>query len=203
MPVSGLGLAKMVHDIGADNFFILHDEEEVATFRHYQNDRLVENVYYIRHPKIARTNILIPAFAYHRHIIREQVSEIVSYIRSVAPVKRLRVSITDEAGVSVSAQAVLEKLPVEGTASVTFASEHEVIIDCKAPLQEAEKRSEYIWLPHFESLQTAVAGVRNGTVTVRESYDFKAALSAKVSDKIGAQGNLNRKHNYQVECEFA
>lgn len=49
----------------------------------------------------------------------------------------------------------------------------------------------------------AQAGVRNGTVTVRESYDFKVALSTKLSDKIGAQGNLNRKHNYQVECEFA
>jgi hypothetical protein len=33
-------------------------------------------------------------------------------------------------------------------------------------------------------------------------YGFKAGLSVKASEKIGAQGSLHKMHNYRVECEF-
>jgi hypothetical protein len=145
-PIPGSGLfgkvGQVVKEITTSHFYILSEPSEISRFRNPHDEELVDNVYYIRHPKKARTNWLIPANRFHAHIIGEQISEIVSFIRSNANVKYLRVSITDKAGAKFGAKAVIEDVKVEGKAEVELSENHEVIIHCQEPLKASEKRSD-------------------------------------------------------------
>lgn len=150
---------------------------EISRFRHPHDEDLVDNVYYIRHPKKARTDWLIPANRFRAHIIGEQISEIVSFIRSNANVKYLRVSITDKTGAKVCAKAMIKDVKVEGEAEVALSENHEVIINCHAPLKASEKRRDYVWIKDFEATCACIDQMNKGRVEIRQRSDLLGGLS--------------------------
>ena len=75
-------LFKNISDFRTENFFVLSENEEVERFTEAYGDEWIDDYYYIRHPKKIRTDILIPATQFHKYIIREQLSDIISYIRA-------------------------------------------------------------------------------------------------------------------------
>jgi hypothetical protein len=195
-------ILRTIHDTTNDNFYILHDTNEINYFEHALGEHLLDDVYYVRHPRVARGKQLIPAKIFYTHIISEQISEIVSYVRSAAPVKRLRVRLADSAGMKINAKAVVENLPVKGGASVSLGAEHEVVIDCSAPLNVSERRSEYVWMNNFESTCVAIDGVRNGTVKINEKFDLGGRFTFEQAKRIGVSGSLDRTSRYEIECEL-
>ena len=84
LPMPALGaddlfgnVGKVITEVTTSNCYILSEAGEISRFRNPYDEDLVDDVYYIRHPKKARTDWLIPAKRFHAHIIGEQISEIV------------------------------------------------------------------------------------------------------------------------------
>lgn len=100
------------------NFFVLSREEEISRFRDPLGRDLVDGVYHIRHPKKAMTDCLLPANEFHRFIIREQIADIISYVRAKVNVRNLSVTIARAGGGSINVGAIVEGLPLEGEVSL-------------------------------------------------------------------------------------
>lgn len=194
---------KVMKEVTTPNCYILSEPDEISRFRNPYNEDLVDDVYYIRHPKTARTNWLIPATRFHAHVIGEQISEIVSYIRANASVKYLRVSITDMAGARLGANAVIKDVKVEGKAEVSLSKNHEVIITCHAPLKASEKRNDYVWINDFQTTRAAIDEMASGRFEIRQRSDFSAGLSAEVAKMAGVSAEFTKCYDYHVECEVA
>jgi hypothetical protein len=208
LPVdSAMGLLgnpfKVYREVTTSNCYILSDPDEIRRFRNPLNEELQEDVYYIRHPKKALTDCLIPAKRFHAYVLREQIADIVSYIRANANVKRLRVSISDGANAKLGVKGIIDDMKVEGDAKVSFTANHEVIIECNKPLKASEKRREYIWMEDFSSTRDVIDEVSDGTVEIRERYDFSMGLNAKVADMIGVDAKFRASCHYHVKCELA
>jgi hypothetical protein len=204
MPGGILGHAfRVFSDVTTDNCYILSDDDEISRFRNPLNEELLDDVYYIRHPKQICTNLLIPATRFHAYIIREQISDIVSYVRANTRVKRLRVSISNGTNAKFGAGGLIKDIPVEGDAQVRFARNHEVIIECSKPLRASQKRLDYIWMNDFASTREAIDNVTSGTVTVLEECDFSLGLNAKVAEMIGVSAEFMKSYQYQIQCELA
>lgn len=202
MGITG-SIVKVAKEVATANCYILSEPDEISRFRNPYNEDLVDNVYYIRHPKTARTNWLIPATRFHAHVIGEQISEIVSYIRANASVTYLRVSITDKAGAKLGGNAVIKNVKVEGEAKVSLSKDHEVIITCHAPLKASEKRNDYVWINDFQTTRAAVDAMSSGRFEIRQRSDFSAGLSADVAEMAGVSAEFTKCYDYHVECEVA
>lgn len=194
---------QVLRDVSTTNCFILTKDDDIARFRNPLNQTLVDDVYYVRHPQQARTNWLIPAKSFHRYVIREQIADIVSYIRANAAVKRLHVSITNGLHGKVGAKAIVEGLAVEGDAHVSFTDSHDVTIECGTPLKSSQKRRDYVWMEHFPTTVAAVDQFADGTIDIDERFDFNAGLDAKVADMLDIGAEFRRSYHYHVRCEFA
>ena len=154
---------------------------------------MLDDVYYIRHPKKARTDCLIPADQFHSFVVREQIADIVSYVRANARVKRLRVSIDSGVGATINAKGIVEGMPLEGSASVK---------ECDAPLKASEKRRDFIWMDDFASTVAAVDDFTGGTIEINEHYDLSFGLDAKVAEMISVGASWMRNYRYHVSCEL-
>jgi hypothetical protein len=190
-------------EVTTENCYILHEEDEIKRFRNPLGEALLEDVYYIRHPKKVRTDCLIPAERFHAYIVREQIADIVSYIRANAPVKRLRVCIESGVGASAHLKGIVEGVPLEGSASVKESRGHEVIIECPAPLKASEKRRDYVWMEDFSSTTAAVDNLTGGAAQINERYDLSFGLEAKVAELIEVSADWMRSYQYHVSCELA
>ena len=195
-------IAKVFTEVTTENCYILHEEDEIRRFRNPLGESLLDDVYYIRHPKQARTNHLIPADRFHSYIVREQIADIVSYVRANAPVKRLHVSISSGAGASARLKGVVEGVPLEGSASVKESRAQEVIIECEVPLKASEKRRDYVWMDDFSSTVAAVDEVTGGAIEINESYDLSFGLDAKVAEMMEVSADWMQTYRYHVSCEL-
>jgi hypothetical protein len=210
LPVMGIAstglfdrVRKTLNDVTTDNCYILSEEAEINRFRNPLNEEWMENVYYIRHPKKPRTDCLIRASRYHSHIIGEQISEIVAYIRANANVKYLRVSITDEAGAKLRAKGLIEDLKVEGKVDLSVSKQHEVIITCHTPLKASEKRRDFVWMDDFDTTRTAIDDMSDSRIEIRQRSDFTGGLSVKVAELAEVSAKFLRCYDYHIECELA
>jgi hypothetical protein len=195
-------IAKVYAEVTTDNCYILHEEDEIRRFRNPLGANLLDDVYYIRHPKKSRTDCLIPADQFHSYIVREQIADIISYIRANVQVKRLRVSIDSGVGASVNAKGVFDGLPLEGSVSVKQSSAHEVIIECATPLRASEKRRDFIWLDDFASTVAAIDEVTGGSIEINEDYDLSFGLNAKLAAMISVACSGKMNYRYHVSCEL-
>lgn len=195
-------IAQVFMEVNTENCYILTEEDEIKRFRNPLDASLLDDVYYIRHPKKARTDCLIPADQFHSFVVREQIADIVSYVRANARVKRLRVSIDSGVGATINAKGIVEGMPLEGSASVKESRAHEVIIECDAPLKASEKRRDFIWMDDFASTVAAVDDFTGGTIEINEHYDLSFGLDAKVAEMISVGASWMRNYRYHVSCEL-
>jgi len=195
-------IAQVFKEVTTENCYILHQEDEIKRFHNPLGARLLDDVYYIRHPKKARTDCLIPADQFHSFVVREQIADIISYVRANARVKRLRVSIDSGVGASINTKGIVEGIPLEGSASINESRMHEVIIECDAPLKASEKRRDFIWMDDFASTVAAVDDLTGGTLEINEHYDLSFGLDAKVAEMISVAASWMRNYRYHVSCQL-
>ncbi len=81
------GMIKNYKDYKRDKSFILSNKDEIDRFTEAFGNDWVEDHYYIRYPKSIRKNYLIPESLFHKYIMREQISDIISYVRANFRVK--------------------------------------------------------------------------------------------------------------------
>ncbi|MCX9068562.1 hypothetical protein NLN84_23760, partial [Citrobacter portucalensis] len=96
--------------------------------------------YYIRHPKNSRTNILIPARQFHEFIIREQISDIVDYIRANTTATLIDIEVESFDNAEISLGGIIEGLSVDTKSSINKKQKHRVTISCNGYLKPSEKK---------------------------------------------------------------
>ncbi|MCG4470886.1 hypothetical protein L0P50_18670, partial [Lawsonibacter sp. DFI.6.74] len=86
------------------------------------NSWIEKEQYYIRHPKASKDRVLIEAEKFHEYIYREQLSEIISYLRSEFRLKYLKIEIKQGNDFSSYINLPIEEIPVEGETNIKLGS---------------------------------------------------------------------------------
>lgn len=196
-------MIRNYEDYFRKNSYVLSDEEEVKRFKDPRGYELIEDTYYIRHPKRSQTNWLISAKDFHAFVIKEQMSEIVSYLRAELPVKKITFIIKEGASFDVLGKADIpgEPIKLEGGANGSTESKDKFTLECKRPLRPSEKRRQYIWIDDFPLLKAAVDGFEGGTLTFEETSNLEFGMSVEVAKSIGIKAKFNRQQIWSLKVE--
>lgn len=206
MPMGGLAAMGNPWTVFSDlisDINILHKNDEISRFRDPRGRPLIDNVYYIRHPKQSKTDCLISASDFHAYIAREQIADLVSYIRANTAVRKLKISISTLSAESMALDPELEEIPLEVKASIKNARRHEVTIECERPLKASEKKMEYIWLNEFPVTLATVDEFGEGTVDIVEEFDLSFGMGAGVASALGISATCLQVYRYKLLCELA
>ena len=176
---------KNVRDVMQEKVYVLSKDDEIERFKDPRGNELVDDIYYIRHPKKTKTDCLIPADKFHSFIAREQIADIISYVRSNLNVLSLDLSISNEAAGKVVLSGDLSGLPLEGNAQFAKKDKYTATIKCTKPLKPSEKKKEFIWMDEFANTQSIVDDAESGTFSIRESFDLSFGMGAKDANRIG------------------
>lgn len=190
------GMIKNYKDYKRDNSFVLSNKDEIDRFTEAFGNDWVEDQYYIRHPKSTRTNYLIPASQFHKYIMREQISDIISYVRANLRVKELDLNVKTSKAGSIGLKGIIDNIPMEGSTKLNMADEYTVKIKCLSPLKASEKKTEYLWIDEFPHIIELVDNASNGLFGLNESFDLSFGLDISAAKSIGA--NLN----YHGQTQF-
>jgi hypothetical protein len=88
--------------------------------------RIRKGVIYARHPKLAKHDTVILASAFHQHVVKEQIAEIVRYLRSELHMSSVRIIVRSEktgkilVGSTLKGVPVLAKLGMQADQSITL-----------------------------------------------------------------------------------
>jgi len=202
--VSAVGsLFKNIGGYARENSYVLSKDDEIARFYEAYNNDWIDDQYYIRHPKKIKTDILIPANKFHQFIVREQMADMISYIRANVRVKRLEIQLFKGASIGVNLKGIIEGIPLEGEAKATCNSEFSAIIDCQKPLKASEKKKQYTWIDVFPHLQSVVDDASDNRFEIKESYDLSFGLDIKAGKAIGINTSLNANHVFKINVTTA
>ena len=145
--------------------------------------------------------MLIEADKFHEYIYREQLAEIISYLRSEFKLKYLRIEIKKGNDFSSFINLPIEDIPVEGEARVKLGSNRVIEITSERGLKRSEKRTDYVWLQDFQELLSVVDNFEDGIFKHTISIDNSFGINAKIANyiKIGT-GWIN---SSQFEITFS
>lgn len=186
-------------DYSRENSYVLNEQNEIDRFTEAFGNDWIENVYYIRHPKKSRTDHLIPSDKFHKYILREQIGDIISYIRANLRVKELDLNIkTNKAG-SIGLSGIVDGIVLEGSTELSMANEYTAKIKCTTPLKASEKKTDYLWINEFPHIIELVDNACDGLFSVNESYDLSFGLDVKAAKEIG----VNLDFHGQAQFNFS
>lgn len=215
----GSNTSYAIRDFVTDeNIFVL-SKAEINRFENpLGNSWISGSQYYIRHPKKSRERYLIESENFQDFIFREQMSEIISFVRSAINVKRIYVSICSNDSVSgevfykfdpediksinsASKQGGSE-IRVEGSVNAKKKSDYELEIICPQGLKVSERRKDYAWINDFPQLMEALDAYKgSGSFTYKQVIDNSFNLKSKVVKMLGISAGKMKKHSLQIEFE--
>ena len=198
-------LPRNFHDLMRDNCYVLSNEDEIKRFEDPRGYELTPNVYYIRHPLSARTNWLVPAPDFHGFIVREQVAEIVSYIRANTRAKVIDFQIRSGSNFDLIAGGKHPEIPIklEGKAEFKKHSEYHIRIEADAPLKPSEKRKQFYWIESLPDVVAAVDKFSGGKFSITVESDVSFGMAAKVAEYLSINSNFLTKQAWKLDVECA
>jgi hypothetical protein len=131
-------------------------------------------------------------------VVREQIADIVSFVRAELPVKRIEFEIAQGA----SLDAVLdggEKVPVDGKARFARRSSYAFVLEADKPLKPSEKKHEYVWLDHFPDVKTAVDNFADGDFSITERSDVSFGLGVESAKKLGVNMDFMKEQRWSLK----
>ena len=194
---------KNLKDITTKDFYVLSKKDEIDRFSEAYGDNFIKDKYYIRHPKANKTSVLIPIEKFQKYIIREQLADMVSYIRANVRVKKLKIEIKKGASSSIKMNGLVEGMPLEGEARAYLNTEYSIIIDCARPLKASEKKTEYTWINEFTHLQAVIDETFDSRFEINESYDIGFGFGVKQARAVGLDFSGDMNHHFKIEVESA
>lgn len=113
--------------IEENHFSIIRSPEELKQYTNATgntwvvcNKKFRKRQYYVRHPKIQNSNILIESSAFYDYIEKEQKDELIEFIFSHCPAKKIRIDRISEAEENAKASGKIKGY--DPTADVQFKS---------------------------------------------------------------------------------
>ncbi|MBW7474308.1 hypothetical protein K0T92_06095 [Paenibacillus oenotherae] len=190
--------------VGFENHYVINSVDELNRFENPLGNSWSKSTsqYYIRHPKKARDRFLIEVDKFHEYIYREQISDIVAFLRANLSIKSLTISSAAETDFSAFAHLPIEGLKIEGKAEAKLISKKELVINCPEGMKISEKRKEYVWINDFQELLEVVDGFPGGDFrhTIEISNSFGMTLKEAKLLGIGGSWLNNRKFEIRFSC---
>lgn len=199
----GKNLIRGVSDyLTGDNYYLLDAKTELDRFINPLGNSWIEKTqYYVRHPKAVKDRELIEAQNFQEYILREQISDIVSFLRANIQIKELYIKSVNQTSFNFGVNVPIEGMRVEGNVSIDRFSEYELKITSKSRLKISEKRTDYTWINDFSTLKTAVDNFEGGKFEERLIIDNSFGFSLKEANRIGMNTNLMERKEFIIKFE--
>lgn len=187
--------------------FIISSEEELSKFKNasgfawkYNEKSMRKKQYYIRHPMIAKQNLLIEANNFYKYIDEEQKEELIQFIAAHCPAKRIEIDREEVADSSAGANGSAKGLELSGEYDYSNHKGNYFTINCPNGFPKEEPRTEYYWID--PSLLTSVKYLSEGAVlTQKYESDFRFGFSASEAKTLGLNMNCHKNYIYTVHIE--
>lgn len=199
----GQNLIRAVSDyLTGDNYYLLDAKTELDRFINPLGNSWIEKTqYYVRHPKAVKDRELIESQNFQEYILREQISDIVSFLRANIQIRELYIKSVNQTSFNFGVNVPIEGMKVEGNVSIDRFSEYELKITSKSRLKISEKRTDYTWINDFSTLKTAVDDFEGGKFEERLVIDNSFGFSLKEANRIGMNTNLMGRKEFIVKFE--
>lgn len=127
---------------------------------------------------------LIEAEKFQEYILREQISDIVAYIRANIEVQELHIKSLSNLNFHSDMRLPIEEMKIEGDTKVSTCSEYELKITSNTKLKISEKRNNFVWIDDFKTLETALDNFNGGkfseVIAINNSYDFNFSEARRI-----------------------
>ena len=185
-----------------NNYYLLDKKHELNRFINPLGNSWIEKTqYYIRHPKAVKDRELIESQYFQEYILREQISDIVSFLRANIQIKELYIKSLNQTSFNFGVNVPIEQMTVEGNVNIDKFTEYELKITSKSKLKISEKRTNYTWINDFSTLKTAIDNFDGGKFDERLIIDNSFGFSLKEANRIGMNTNLMGRKEFIINFE--
>ena len=185
-----------------NNYYLLDKKHELNRFINPLGNSWIEKTqYYIRHPKAVKDRELIESQYFQEYILREQISDIVSFLRANIQIKELYIKSLNQTSFNFGVNVPIEQMTVEGNVNIDKFTEYELKITSKSKLKISEKRTNYTWINDFSTLKTAIDNFDGGKFEERLIIDNSFVFSLKEANRIGMNTNLMGRKEFIINFE--
>lgn len=210
-------VAIFIYDIYRENVYVLSSEEIKKYKNAYGNNWVEKTQYYIQHPKVECSNILIEADQFTRYIEQEKIEEIIAFIfQNCEPSNSITIKTSKKKNVNTSASGKgnfttstasgnTESInaDVGGRFSNDNALSTVTSIDCRSI--NHNKRNEYktkrlVWIDEFKNLKAAVI---SNAFRIEEHIDntWAAGIDAGLAKQIKFDFDVDSDNSYSLFIE--
>ncbi len=179
-------------------------KSELKFYRAVGGDHLREGVVYARHPKVGRRDLLIPAKQFHRHVVNEQIADLVTYLRSTVRITSLKIYIRSESGFTVRADGSLKGIPLTSRLMGGKVEETAFEQTFERPARMTSlDAARYVWLADFPHIQAAAQNARHGTMRFGQTFDYSFGLDIGVAKAAGIRTDWLSTYTFEIHAAFA
>lgn len=157
---------------------------------------------YARHPKATKADRLIVAKDLHAFIVREQIAEIVQYMRSRLHLSSLKVSVSSSQSGRFFAGGTLKAVPFSARISGKKEEAYAVEWSSHRPVRMAHD-GPLIWIDDFPEIKAAAEKARHGRMKVSQSADLTFDIEAQAAKVAKIDSGWLSTFEFVVEAEFA
>lgn len=184
-----------------DNYYLIGNDELDRFINPLGNSWIQKEQYYVRHPKAIKDRELIEAQNFQEYILREQISDIVSFLRANIQIKNLYIKSLNHLNFNLGVNVPIEDMQVEGNVEIKTYNEYELKITSKTRLKISEKRKNYTWIDDFSTLKVALDNFEGGLFEEKIIIDNSFGMNLKEASIIGMNTKLMEKKEFIIKFE--
>ena len=152
---------------------------------------------YAIHPDDARANLVVVASEFHDLIVREQIADLVAFIRSA--VRALSIKISVESEKKGSASGLFSRFSLKADGGVV--KHHSVELEYEEP-EVVNIVDQPFWLCQFPEIVAAFKGAQRGTMKRNLSVDTTFGFTSSLAEQAGIDLIWLGKQRFVVEVKF-
>jgi hypothetical protein len=156
------------------------------------------NVTYAVHPDVAKPNSVVVASEFHHVIVREQIADLVAFIRSAVRAVAIRIEVESE-GSGKAEGSFFSRFSLKADGAVT--KRHSIELEYDDP-RKVEATERPYWLRLFPEIVAAFNNAERGTIKRSVSVDTTFGLSASLAKQAGIDLSWLGRQRFDVEAKF-
>lgn len=173
--------------------------EDLERYEHYEGEKLKPLTYYAEHPY--QVGKLISPSNIHNIFIHEQVTEIVSFLRSELLVTALNIEVKSTAGGEFGARTNIKGVDVGADATFQQGWSYSVKTKYRNP-RIVQLDRPLVWMNKFRAIQASVKDATGGHGLFVEDLDLSFGVSAELAKIVGIGVEWLTKKTFSVEVEY-
>ena len=163
--------------------------------------RIRKGVIYARHPKAAKSNTVVAAPTFHQHVIKEQIAEIIRYLRSELHMSSVRITVRSEKTGKVLVGSTFKGVPI--LARLGVKADQSITLEQKSHKPKRVRSSEpYVWIDDFPELKAAAKSARHGQFVATQLSDLSFGLSLPAAKFANISADWLSSFQFIVEAEY-